>query len=115
MGKVIAQASMSLDGFIADTSDQVGPLFDWYTNGDAEVAGHPDIRTSQASELQGSHDRPASCSPSWPRCREWSASASATAPWKATSRPAPAARRSAAPPSPTTPCSPSPCTSAARS
>jgi hypothetical protein len=49
MGKVIAQASMSLDGFIADTSDQAGPLFDWYTNGDAEVTGHPDIRTSPAS------------------------------------------------------------------
>src|SRR5262245_56982467 len=39
MGKVIAQASMSLDGFIADTNDQVGPLFDWYNNGNAEVTG----------------------------------------------------------------------------
>jgi hypothetical protein len=29
MGKVIVQASVSLDGFIADTNDQVGPLFDW--------------------------------------------------------------------------------------
>jgi hypothetical protein len=26
---------MSLDGFIADTSDAVGPLFDWYGTGDA--------------------------------------------------------------------------------
>src|SRR6266568_946705 len=39
MGKVIAKASMSLDGFIADTNDQVGPLFDWYYNGDVEVTG----------------------------------------------------------------------------
>jgi dihydrofolate reductase len=39
MGKVITQASMSLDGFIADTNDQVGPLFDWYGNGDVEVTG----------------------------------------------------------------------------
>jgi len=39
VGKVIAQASMSLDGFIADTNDQVGPLFDWYNNGDVEVTG----------------------------------------------------------------------------
>jgi dihydrofolate reductase len=39
MGKVIAQASMSLDGFIADTNDQAGPLFDWYDNGDVEVTG----------------------------------------------------------------------------
>jgi dihydrofolate reductase len=39
MGKVITQASMSLDGFISDTNDQVGPLFDWYGNGDVEVSG----------------------------------------------------------------------------
>ena len=39
MGKVIAQASMSLDGFIADTNDQAGPLFDWYQNGGVEVTG----------------------------------------------------------------------------
>jgi dihydrofolate reductase len=48
MGKVIAQASMSLDGFIADTNDQVGPLFDWYNNGDTQIAGH-DFRTSAVS------------------------------------------------------------------
>jgi dihydrofolate reductase len=48
MGKVIAQASMSLDGFIADTNDQAGPLHDWYYNGDTEVTGH-DFRTSRAS------------------------------------------------------------------
>ena len=48
MGKVIAQASMSLDGFIAGTSDQAGPLFDWYYNGNAEVTG-TDFRTSPAS------------------------------------------------------------------
>jgi hypothetical protein len=28
MGKVIAQASISLDGFIADTDDHAGPLFE---------------------------------------------------------------------------------------
>ena len=39
MGKVIMQASMSLDGFIADPSDRVGPLFDWYENGDVAFAG----------------------------------------------------------------------------
>jgi dihydrofolate reductase len=48
MGKVIAQASMSLDGFIADTTGQAGPLHDWYYNGDTEVAG-TDFRTSAAS------------------------------------------------------------------
>lgn len=33
MGTVIANMSMSLDGFIADRSDDVGPLFDWYQQG----------------------------------------------------------------------------------
>ena len=43
MAKVIAAAAMSLDGFVADTSDAVGPLFDWYSNGDVAItAGDPD-------------------------------------------------------------------------
>jgi hypothetical protein len=37
MDTVVAELSMSLDGFVADPSDQVGPLFDWYRNGDVEV------------------------------------------------------------------------------
>jgi dihydrofolate reductase len=52
MGKVIMAATMSLDGFIADPDDQVGPLFDWYGNGDVEVTGaDPDrvFRVSRAS------------------------------------------------------------------
>jgi dihydrofolate reductase len=52
MATVITQASMSLDGFIADPSDKVGPLFDWYGNGDVEVTGaDPDrvFRVSAAS------------------------------------------------------------------
>lgn len=39
MGTVVMQASMSLDGYIADPSDQVGPLFDWYGNGEVEFTG----------------------------------------------------------------------------
>jgi hypothetical protein len=50
--------------------------------------------------------RPASCSPYSPPCRGWNASTSATAPWRATSRPASEASRSAARSSPTTRCSP---------
>src|SRR5262249_16096949 len=43
MGKVITEAAMSLDGFIADTSDAVGPLIDFYGNGDVDVTrAHPD-------------------------------------------------------------------------
>jgi dihydrofolate reductase len=52
MATVITQASMSVDGFIADPSDKVGPLFDWYGNGDVEVTGaDPDrvFRVSAAS------------------------------------------------------------------
>jgi dihydrofolate reductase len=37
MGKVIVGATVSLDGFIADGNDDVGPLFDWYGNGDVAV------------------------------------------------------------------------------
>ena len=37
MGKAIIFAAVSLDGFIAADDDTVGPLFDWYENGD--VAG----------------------------------------------------------------------------
>ncbi len=33
MATVIADMSMSLDGFIADRNDDVGPLFDWYRVG----------------------------------------------------------------------------------
>jgi dihydrofolate reductase len=46
------EASMSLDGYIADPADGVGPLFDWYGNGDVEFTGaDPDrvFRVSAAS------------------------------------------------------------------
>ncbi|TWD79333.1 dihydrofolate reductase [Kribbella amoyensis] len=52
MARVIASAAVSLDGFVADTGDAVGPLFDWYDNGPVEVFGtDPDrpFRVSQAS------------------------------------------------------------------
>jgi dihydrofolate reductase len=39
MRKVIAAAAVSLDGFVADTDDAVGPLFDWYNNGPVELYG----------------------------------------------------------------------------
>ena len=37
MGKVIAAASMSLDGYIAKHDNTIGRLFDWYQNGEVEV------------------------------------------------------------------------------
>jgi dihydrofolate reductase len=36
MGRVLLFAAVSLDGFVADEQDRVGPLFDWYGNGDVE-------------------------------------------------------------------------------
>ena len=46
-------AVVSLDGFMADDKDEVGLLFDWYGNGDVELAfspgGSDESRTTQAS------------------------------------------------------------------
>ena len=36
MGATTMFAAVSLDGFIADDNDEVGPLFDWYYNGDTD-------------------------------------------------------------------------------
>jgi dihydrofolate reductase len=49
---VITTFSTSLDGFIADPDDDVGPLFDWHSAGDVEVrpAGYPlSLRMSEGS------------------------------------------------------------------
>src|SRR5262249_40730926 len=59
VGKVIAQASMSLDGFIADTNDQVGPLFDWYNNGAVEVTGPAPGRVFHPSRASAEYLRAA--------------------------------------------------------
>jgi dihydrofolate reductase len=63
MGKTImGVAAVSLDGYIADESDEVGPLFDWLGSGDASWTlpggGHQPARSSQASaEFMTSHYR----------------------------------------------------------
>ncbi len=49
MGAVIMHNVVSVDGFIANAQDQVGPLFDWYANGDVEVFAGGEIKVSQAS------------------------------------------------------------------
>jgi hypothetical protein len=42
MSTVLMHNVVSVDGYIADDNDDVGPLFEWYVNGDAElVAGAP--------------------------------------------------------------------------
>jgi dihydrofolate reductase len=57
LGNVIMQASMSLDGFIADPSDRVGPLFDWYENGDVAFAGGDPDRVFHVSAASADYLR----------------------------------------------------------
>jgi dihydrofolate reductase len=52
MGKTVTGAVVSLDGFMADDNDEVGPLFDWYGNGDVTWAfegSFGESRSTQAS------------------------------------------------------------------
>jgi dihydrofolate reductase len=37
MGKVVAQAIMSLDGYVAEHNNTIGRLFDWLQNGEVEL------------------------------------------------------------------------------
>jgi len=37
MGKVVAQAIMSLDGYVAKQDNTIGRLFDWLQNGEIEI------------------------------------------------------------------------------
>lgn len=49
MSKVVMHNVVSVDGFIADAQDQVGPLFDWYSNGDTAVLEGSPAKVSKAS------------------------------------------------------------------
>ncbi|HET9421305.1 MAG TPA: dihydrofolate reductase family protein [Nocardioides sp.] len=56
MSKVVMHNVVSVDGFIADDNDDVGPLFEWYFNGDRSLSAQdmadPEpggLRVSQAS------------------------------------------------------------------
>jgi dihydrofolate reductase len=59
MGEVVVQATMSLDGFIAYPSGGVGPLFDWYGNGDVEVRGNDPDRVFKVSAASAEYLRSA--------------------------------------------------------
>jgi hypothetical protein len=39
VGTVIMHNAVSVDGFIADQNDDVGPLHEWYFNGDTPITG----------------------------------------------------------------------------
>ncbi len=49
MGRAVMYSSVSVDGFIADESDQPGPLFDWLLSGDVPLDGSGVLKVSQAS------------------------------------------------------------------
>jgi dihydrofolate reductase len=49
MSTVFMHAVVSVDGFIADAEDNVGLLFDWYFNGDAEIVDGGPFKVSRNS------------------------------------------------------------------
>jgi dihydrofolate reductase len=49
MSTVFMHAVVSVDGFIADADDNVGPLFDGYFNGDAEIVDGGPFKVSRDS------------------------------------------------------------------
>ena len=49
MGNVVMYASVSADGFVADESDQPGPLFDWLSSGDVPLDESGELKVSQTS------------------------------------------------------------------
>jgi dihydrofolate reductase len=59
MNKLIADMSMSLDGFIADEHDGVENLFGWFGNGDVELPTADPRWTFRVTEASAAHLRPA--------------------------------------------------------
>ncbi|MFC7546557.1 dihydrofolate reductase family protein [Plantactinospora sp. GCM10030261] len=53
MGSVIMHNVVSVDGFIADEADDVGPLHEWYFNGDTPIAEAADQRYDHSGTGNG--------------------------------------------------------------
>jgi dihydrofolate reductase len=49
MSNVVMHNVVSVDGFIADNQDQIGPLFDWYFNGDTPLNDDGSFQASRRS------------------------------------------------------------------
>ena len=58
MARVVMQAVVSVDGYIAYPDDTVGPLFDWYFNGDTELSATASGWTFQVSRTSADHVQP---------------------------------------------------------
>lgn len=57
MGKVMAQAIMSLDGYIARQDNSIGRLFDWLKNGEVEFADPAGKMTFRLTEQSAGYWR----------------------------------------------------------
>jgi dihydrofolate reductase len=57
MGKVVTEASMSLDGYIAKQDNTIGALFDWLQNGEVEFPAPAGDITFHLSEASAEHWR----------------------------------------------------------
>jgi dihydrofolate reductase len=55
MGTVMADMTMSVDGFVADPDHGVGPLFDWYSEGPVQFTFPGDGRQAHVSEASAGH------------------------------------------------------------
>jgi dihydrofolate reductase len=49
MAVVVMHAVTSVDGFIADADDEVGPLFEWYFNGDVDIVEGGPFKVTETS------------------------------------------------------------------
>nr|BFE72643.1 hypothetical protein GCM10020092_059440 [Actinoplanes digitatis] len=49
MGKVVMNASVSVDGFIAAENDDPGPIFEWLVSGDVPLDDGGVLKVSRAS------------------------------------------------------------------
>ncbi|HEX4246275.1 MAG TPA: dihydrofolate reductase [Pseudonocardia sp.] len=58
MARVIIQAVVSVDGYIAYPDDSVGPLFDWYAGGDTEVSAGASGWTFRVSRASADYVQP---------------------------------------------------------
>jgi dihydrofolate reductase len=58
MARVVMQAVVSVDGYIAYPDDTVGPLFDWYFNGDTELSARPSGWTFNVSRASAAYAQP---------------------------------------------------------
>jgi dihydrofolate reductase len=52
MTTVVMHSVVSVDGYIAGPDDDVGPLFDWYGNGDVEINQYARVSKASAAYVQ---------------------------------------------------------------